>query len=110
MRSNAITVELKSRKREFDEISEKFLATVEDLAQAREAERQLGIMMEETKMELEEARVKLEEEVVVSQAYQVGEKRVGQVAEDLKKVATESVSDVGGLFEKLGMFFPHCGS
>jgi kinesin family protein 11 len=73
------------------------------LEQAREAERQLGIMIEEAKVELEVTRVRLEEEVVVSQAYQVGERRVGQVAEDLKKVATESVSDVGGLFEKLGM-------
>jgi len=102
MRSNAITVELTSRKREFDEISTKFLATVEDLEQAREAERQLGIMIEEAKVELEVTRVRLEEEVVISQAYQVGERRVGQVAEDLQKVATESVSDVGGLFEKLG--------
>jgi kinesin family protein 11 len=110
MRSNAIAVELTSRKREFDEISTKFLATVEDLEQAREAERQLGIMIEEAKAELEVTRVRLEEEVVVSQAYQVGERRVGQVAEDLKKVATESVSDVGGLFEKLGMSSSFGGS
>lgn len=102
MRSNAITVELTSRKKEFDEISEKFLATVEDLEQAREAEKQLGVMIEEAKVELDQARIRLEEEMVVSQAYQVGEKRVGQVADDLKRVAAESVSDVGGLFEKLG--------
>jgi kinesin family protein 11 len=104
MRSNAITVELTSRKKEFDEISEKFLATVDDLETAREAERQLGIMMEEAREELEASRVKLEEEMVVSQAYESGEKRVGQVAENLKQVATESVSDVGGLFDKLGEY------
>jgi kinesin family protein 11 len=102
MRSNMITVELTSRKKEFDEISEKFLATVEDLESAREAERQLVISIEETKAEMEVARVRLEEEMVVSEAYQSGEQKVGRVAEDLKKVATESVSDVGGLFDKLG--------
>lgn len=102
MRANAITVELNSRKREFDEVSTKFLATVDELALAREAERQLGVMIEETKAELEVSRIKLEEEKVVSEAYQAGEQRVGQVAEDLKQVATESVSDVGGLFDKLG--------
>lgn len=102
MRSNMITVELTSRKKEFDEISEKFLATVEDLESAREAERQLVISIEETKAEMEVARVRLEEEMVVSEAYQSGEQKVGRVAEDLKNVATESVSDVGGLFDKLG--------
>lgn len=102
MRANAINVELNSRKKEFDEVSTKFLTTVEDLAVAREAERQLGIMIEETKADLEITRIKLEEEVVVSEAYQAGAQRIGQVADGLKQVATESVSDVGGLFEKLG--------
>ena len=102
MRANAINVELNSRKKEFDEVSTKFLATVEDLAAAREAERQLGIMIQEAKADLEITRIRLEEEMVVSEAYQAGEQRIGQVADGLKQVATESVSDVGGLFEKLG--------
>jgi kinesin family protein 11 len=102
LKASAIAVELNTRKKEFDEISVKFLATVDELEQAREAERQLGVLIEETKAELEIVRVQLEEEAVVSRAYEKGEKRVGAVAEDLKKVANDSVADVGGLFEKLG--------
>jgi kinesin family protein 11 len=43
----------------------------------------------------------LEEEVVVRQAYQENEGVLDRVAGGLKKVASDSIGDVGGLFDKL---------
>jgi kinesin family protein 11 len=53
--------------------------------------------------ELKVVKGPLEEEVVVRQAYQQTEGVLDGVACGLKKVADESVKDIGGLFEKLGM-------
>ncbi len=102
LRASACTVELATKKKEFEELSVKMLATAEELEQARDAERELGILLAQMKVDLEATRVELEEEMVVSQAYQKGEDRLDQVAGELRAIATESVSDVGGLFDKLG--------
>jgi len=102
LRASACTVELATKKKEFDELSVTMLATAEELEQAREAERELGLLLSQMKVEMEATRTRLEEELVVSEAYQKGEERLDAVAEGLKAVATESVSDVGGLFDKLG--------
>ncbi|WWD19337.1 hypothetical protein CI109_103796 [Kwoniella shandongensis] len=101
LKASSIEVELVTIKKEFDVVSVRLLATADELTQVREAERQLTEMLDETKVILEEVRVQLEEEAVLSQAYMKGEERLDQVAGGLKKVATESVSDVGGLFDKL---------
>lgn len=101
-RANACTVELATKKKMFDELTEKMLATTADLEEAREAERELNELVDLVKEELEVKRIALEEERVVSEAYENGEKRVDGIAVQLKGVAQESVSDVGGLFEKLG--------
>ncbi len=102
LRASACTVELATKKKEFDELSVTMLATAEELEQAREAERELGLLLSQMKVEMEATRTRLEEELVVSEAYQKGEERLDAVAAGLKAVATESVSDVGGLFDKLG--------
>ena len=102
LRASSCTVELATKKKEFDELSVKMLATAEDLAKVREAERELGVLLARVKVDLEVARVELEEEMVVSEAYQRGERRLDQVAGGLKAIATDGVSDVGGLFDKLG--------
>jgi kinesin family protein 11 len=101
-RANACTVELATKKKEFDELSIKMLATTTELQEVREAERQLEVMLDQAKSRLEIAKTRLSEEVVVSQAYEKGEERIDKVAKDLKELAEESVSDVGGLFDKLG--------
>ncbi|ORY21377.1 putative microtubule motor [Naematelia encephala] len=101
LRASACTVELATKKKEFDELSVKILATEAELEQVREAERQLIEMLEQTKVDLERKRVALEEEMAVSEAYIRGEERLDQVATGLKGVAEETVSDVGGLFDKL---------
>ncbi|OCF35784.1 kinesin family member 11 [Kwoniella heveanensis BCC8398] len=100
-KAGVIEVELETKKKEFDQVSVRFLATTEELAQVREAERQLTEMLEETKVVLDRVKVDLEEEAVISKAYKKGEDRLDAVAGGLKKVATESVADVGGLFDKL---------
>ena len=102
LRANAAGVELATKKRAFDELCTKMLATAEELALAREAEKQLGLLVEEVKVELEVSRERLEEEKVVAEAYERGEERLDNVATGLRSVATESVGDVGGLFDKLG--------
>ncbi|KAK8854531.1 hypothetical protein IAR55_003270 [Kwoniella newhampshirensis] len=101
LKASMIEVELVTIKKEFDDVSVRLLTTADELVQVREAERQLTEMLDETKVILERVRVQLEEEMAVSQAYMKGEERLDQVAGSLKKVATESVSDVGGLFDKL---------
>lgn len=102
LRASSASVELATKKKAFDELCTKMLATTEELAQAREAEKQLGELVETVKAELDENKQRLEEESVIAQAYQQGEQRLDQVAVNLRDLATESVSDVGGLFEKLG--------
>jgi kinesin family protein 11 len=102
LRASAATVELATKKKEFEQLTEQFIFTTEELERTREAERQLGGMIKEAQKELEAARVRLEEEKIVSEAYQQGEARLHQVAGGLKAVANESISDVGGLFDKLG--------
>ncbi|WVR09342.1 hypothetical protein IAU60_006408 [Kwoniella sp. DSM 27419] len=101
LKAGMIEVELATKKQEFDEVSDKLLATEEDLLQVREAERQLTELLEETKVVLERVKVELQEEAVVSNAYKRGEDRLDQVAGGLSRVAKESVHDVGGLFDKL---------
>ena len=102
MRASAIAIEMATKKKEFDELSEKMLTTTEELREAREAERQLAQMLEEMTVDLDRKTIALEEEMVVSQAFENGETRLDSVAHGLKAIASESVSDVGGLFEKLG--------
>lgn len=56
--------------------------------------------------ELRAVKGALEEEVVVRQAYQGNESVLDRVAGGLKKVASDSIGDVGGLFDKLRKCFP----
>jgi kinesin family protein 11 len=102
LRASSATIELETKKKEFEQLTGQFILTTEELERTKEAERQLGVMIEESKAQLEIVRVRLEEERVVSEAYQAGETRLHGVAGQLRTVANESVSDVGGLFDKLG--------
>lgn len=102
LRASSAAVELATKKKAFDELCSRMLATTEELAEAREAERQLGELVQQVKVELEANRQRLEEEIIVAQAYERGEARLDQVATGLRDVAKESVSHVGGLFDKLG--------
>jgi kinesin family protein 11 len=104
-RANACTVELASKKKEFEDLSVKMLSTARDLEEAREKEKELKELMVVVERELGVKRKELEEERAVSEAYMLGEERLDAVAGGLKRVAMESVGDVGGLFEKLGELY-----
>ena len=104
-RASAAAVELSTKKREFEDLIAKCVATNEELETTRKAEKELGEMLEQTNAELDAATRRLTEEKVVSQAYADGEQRLHGVADGLRGVALESVGDVGGLFDKLGRRF-----
>lgn len=99
--ASSCLVELATKKKEFDQLITKYVTTTEELESAREAERSLGVLMEQMRGDLEVQKQRLEEEMVVAQAYVRGEQRLDRVAENLKGVAVESVNDVEGLFDKL---------
>lgn len=100
-RVRAVEVELKTRKAEFETLTSRFVTTTDDLATAREAERQLGELLDQAKVDVEAARLALDEERVVANAYAEGEERLHGVASELHSVAVDGVRDVGGLFDKL---------
>lgn len=55
-----------------------------------------------TEGRLQETTSMLDEEIIVRSAHQDTELKLNLVAKNLKDVATESLRDIGGLFEKLG--------
>lgn len=71
----------------------------------KETEGTLGVKEGQLKV----AQVALKEEVVVREAYQMSEGVLDGVAGGLKKIAGESIQDVGGLFDKLRRCFPTSG-
>jgi kinesin family protein 11 len=82
---------LERRERELEEIKELFRIKSVDLEKAEE--------------ELVGVREALEEETIVKRALERGEERLDKVAGELKGVVEASLSDVEGLFEKLGAYF-----
>ncbi|BEJ15730.1 hypothetical protein CspHIS471_0503350 [Cutaneotrichosporon sp. HIS471] len=101
-RVTTVEVELRTRRAEFEQLTTRFVTTSSELTEAREAERQLGADLEAAKVDVESMRVALGDEKAIADAYAAGEERLGAVAGELRAVATTSVRDVGGLFDKLG--------
>ena len=102
-RAESCKVELSTKKREFDELVGKLVVTNEDLAKTRAAEKELGLLLDQTQVDLDGTKKRLDEEKIVSAAHEMGEQRLDKVAGYLKSVAVDIVGDVGGLFEKLGL-------
>lgn len=101
-RVTTVEVELRTRRSEFEQLTTRFVTTSSELTEARDAERQLGADLEAAKVDLEAMRVALGDEKAIADAYAAGEERLDAVAGELRAVATTSVRDVGGLFDKLG--------
>ncbi|BEI84899.1 hypothetical protein CcaverHIS002_0503000 [Cutaneotrichosporon cavernicola] len=101
-RVTTVEVELRTRRAEFEQLTTRFVTTSSELTEAREAERQLGADLEAAKIDVESMRVALGDEKAIADAYAAGEERLGVVAGELRAVATTSVRDVDGLFDKLG--------
>lgn len=100
-RVTAIEVELKTRKAEFEKLTDRFVKADSELRVAREAEQQLNGLLEKAKVDVDKALLDLAQERVVSEAYQRGEERLNVVAGELRTVAVDSVHDVGGLHDKV---------
>lgn len=100
-RVTAIEVELKTRKAEFERLTDRFVKTDSELKVARDAEQQLNGLLEKAKVDVDKAINDLAQERVVSEAYQRGEERLNAVAGELRSVAVDSVHDVDGLHDKV---------
>lgn len=59
-------------------------------------------ILTKTSKELDEVKQSLQDEIIVRQAYTASESKLDRIASGLKTVARQGVSDVSGLFDKLG--------
>ncbi|CAK9781322.1 kinesin-domain-containing protein [Cutaneotrichosporon oleaginosum] len=101
-RVTTVEVELRTRRAEFEQLTTRFVTTSSELTEAREAERQLGAELLAAKADLEATRAALGHEKAIADAYAAGEERLDGVAGKLHAVASTSIRDAGGLFDKLG--------
>jgi kinesin family protein 11 len=123
---NQISAEQELRRTEMEEAKKQVEVVESQMRSVREEFEQSMALLMKTDGELKETKEKLketegelvakegqlkvvkgalEEEVVVRQAYQGSESTLDGVAGELKKVAGESISDVGRLFDKLRKSF-----
>jgi kinesin family member 11 len=119
---NQISAEQELRRTEMEEAKKQVEVVASQMRSVREEFEQSMALLMRTDGELKETKEKLketegelvakegqlkvvkgalEEEVVVRQAYQGSESTLNGVAGELKKVAGESINDVGRLFDKL---------
>lgn len=75
-----------------------------ELEETKETLRITSVELQVANEDLKNTKVAHAEEVVVREAYQRGEERLDSVATGLKDTVKRSIADVGGLFDKLGMF------
>ena len=61
-------------------------------------------VLAKTEKELNEVKQSLQDEIIVRQAHATSESKLDRVASGLKRVARQGVSDIDGLFDKLGEF------
>jgi kinesin family protein 11 len=94
--------QLKAVREEFEQSMSLLMKTDGELKQAKEKLEHTEKEVERKDGELAVVKGVLEEEVVVRQAHQKTELVMNGVSMQLKKVARDSVSDLGGIFDKLG--------
>jgi kinesin family protein 11 len=75
-----------------------------ELKETKETLRITSGELQATNEDLKNVKVAHTEEIVLREAYQRGEERLDRVATGLKDTVKRSVAEVGGLFDKLGMF------
>jgi kinesin family member 11 len=93
---------LRNVREEFEQSLEVLTRRDRELGEAKEKLVQREGELADRVQELKRTENALEEETVVRRAHEQAENVLNGVAADLKRVATESVSDIGGLFDKLG--------
>jgi kinesin family protein 11 len=97
--------QMRSVREEFEQSIALLMKRDGELKETREKLRETEERLVVKEGQLKEVKGALEEEVVVKQAYQGNEGVLDGVAGGLKRVAEESINDVGGLFDKLRKCF-----
>ncbi|EPQ58109.1 kinesin-domain-containing protein [Gloeophyllum trabeum ATCC 11539] len=93
--------QMKAVREEFEQSIALLMRKEGELKETREKLRGTEEELQTTTGQLRAAKGALEEEVVVRQAYQSSEAALDEVARGLKGVASDSIKDLGRLFEKL---------
>ena len=96
--------QLKAVREEFEQSMALLLKTGGELEEVKVKLDRTEKEVERKDGELVTVKGALEEEIVVRQAHQKTEVALSRVSTQLKKVAHDSLSDLGGLFDKLGTF------
>lgn len=94
--------QLKAVREEFEQSMALLMKTDGELKETKEKLGHTEKEVERKDGELTVVKGALEEEVVVRQAHQKTEAALNGVSTQLKKVAHDSLSDLGGVFDKLG--------
>jgi kinesin family protein 11 len=94
--------QLKAVREEFEQSMSLLMKTDGDLKETKEKLEYAEKEVERKAGELTAVKGALEEETVVRQAHQKTEQALNGVSTQLKKVAHDSLSDLGGVFAKLG--------
>ncbi|KAL4067644.1 P-loop containing nucleoside triphosphate hydrolase protein [Scleroderma citrinum] len=93
--------QLRSVREEFEQSIALLMKRDGELKDAKEKLKETESELEVREGQLRQVKGALEEEMIVRQAYQVNESKLDGVACGLKQVVSESIDDVGALFEKL---------
>lgn len=96
-----VEAQLRAVREEFEQSIALLMRRDEELKKTRAKLHGTEQVLQVKEGELKVVKVALEEEVVVREAFQATEGTLDQVAHGLKDVVQQSVSDVGGLFDKL---------
>jgi len=95
--------QLKAVREEFEQSMSLLMKTDRELKETKEKLEHTETEVERKAGELTVVKGVLEEEIVVRQAHQKTEQALNDVSTQLKKVAQDSLSDLGGVFGKLGV-------
>ena len=95
--------QLKAVREEFEQSMSLLMKTDGELKETKEKLECTEKEVERRGGELRAVKGALEEEIVVRQAHQKTELTLNGVSTQLKKVAHDSLSDLSGVFDKLGM-------
>ena len=98
--------QMRSVREEFEQSMALLMKTDGELKETKEklTETEGELVVKEGQLKV--VKVALEEEIVVRQAYQGSESALNGVADELKRVARESIRDVSHLFDKLRKSLP----
>lgn len=93
--------QLRNVREEFEQSMEVLMRKESELGAVKEKLSKREEELKETEGMLRTTQNKLDEEVVIRQAFEANEEVLDEVAGGLKKVVGESLHDVGGLFDKI---------